>query len=301
MLEVIQRESIYLWYYISILFRQIAPFWVAGILIGSLISVFGKGKILTIFESLKNRKLKILGIVFASLLGIASPLCMYGTIPIVASFASKGMRQDWLAAFMMSSILLNPQLLIYSAMLGKTAVIIRFMVCLICGTVAGMLVNLFCKKKSFFKFEKYTEVQNRDTSENVLVRLLKNIWRNMKASGIYFLVGILLTALFQRYVPYSAFAKFFGEHKGFGVLMAASLGVPVYMCGGGTVPLIMEWLHAGMSMGAATAFMLTGPATKLTNLGALKSVFGIKSFTIYISFVCVFALISGFVVDLFIA
>ncbi|NLF36166.1 MAG: permease, partial [Clostridiaceae bacterium] len=44
-----------------------------------------------------------------------------------------------------------------------------------------------------------------------------------------------------------------------------------------------------------------GPATKLTNLGALKSVFGIKSFTIYISFVCVFALISGFVVDLFIA
>lgn len=58
MLEVIQRESIYLWYYISILFRQIAPFWVAGILIGSLISVFGKGKILAIFESLKNRKIK---------------------------------------------------------------------------------------------------------------------------------------------------------------------------------------------------------------------------------------------------
>ena len=34
----------------------------------------------------------------ACLLGIASPLCMYGTIPIAASFRKQGMREDWLAA-----------------------------------------------------------------------------------------------------------------------------------------------------------------------------------------------------------
>lgn len=43
---------------------------------------------------------------------------MYGTIPIAASLSRSGMRDDWLAAFMMSSILLNPQLLLYSAALG---------------------------------------------------------------------------------------------------------------------------------------------------------------------------------------
>ena len=39
------------------------------------------------------------------------------------------------------------------------------------------------------------------------------------------------------------------------------------MCGGGTIPLLIQWLVDGMSMGSAAAFMITGPATKITNLG----------------------------------
>ena len=53
-----------------------------------------------------------------------------------------------------------------------------------------------------------------------------------------------------------------------------------------------------MSMGSAAAFMLTGPATKITNLGALKIVLGIKNFIIYWLFVVVFALASGLIIDL---
>jgi uncharacterized membrane protein YraQ (UPF0718 family) len=59
---------------------------------------------------MRNTKMGAFGVIPASLLGIASPLCMYGTIPIAASFAEKGMAEDWIAAFCMSSILLNPQL-----------------------------------------------------------------------------------------------------------------------------------------------------------------------------------------------
>ena len=80
--------------------------------------------------------------------------------------------------------------------------------------------------------------------------------------------------------------------------MAATLGVPVYVCGGGTIPLLEEWLHSGMSMGAGTAFMITGPGTKITNLGALKIVLGIKHFVYYLLYVILFALISGLFVDL---
>lgn len=45
----------------------------------------------------------------------------------------------------------------------------------------------------------------------------------------------------------------------------------------------------GMSMGSAVAFMITGPSTKITNLGALKIVLGIKNFVIYIAFVMTFS------------
>ena len=50
----------------------------------------------------------------------------------------------------------------------------------------------------------------------------------------------------------------FGKNEGFGVLMAATIGVPLYMCGGGTIPLLQQWLVDGMSPGSAAAFMITG-------------------------------------------
>ena len=53
-----------------------------------------------------------------------------------------------------------------------------------------------------------------------------------------------------------------------------------------------------MSMGSAAAFMITGSATKITNLGALKIVLGIKRFVLYIAFVMAFSLITGLLTNL---
>lgn len=48
--------------------------------------------------------------------------------------------------------------------------------------------------------------------------------------------------------------------------------------GGGTIPLLQTWLYDGTSMGSAVAFMITGPATKITNLGTVKIILGVKWF-----------------------
>ncbi len=299
LMEIIQREAVYLWYYFDLQLRQILPYWALGIVIGSVVSVFGKEKIHRLLTVIQDKHLGIIGIIPASLLGIASPLCMYGTIPIAASFSQKGLRDDYLAAFMMSSVLLNPQLLIYSAALGPTMLTIRFVSCFLCGIAAGVLIRIFYKENSFFNFSKFEEHTGHDTDPNMLMRLLKNIGRNIKATGPWFLVGIILSVLFQRYVPAQSFASLF-NNEGFGLLMAATIGVPLYMCGGGTIPLLQQWLAGGMSMGAATSFMITGPSTKITNLGALKSVLGVKHFVLYLVFVIIFSLLSGAVVDLII-
>lgn len=52
-----------------------------------------------------------------------------------------------------------------------------------------------------------------------------------------------------------------------------------------------------MSLGSASAFMITGPATKITNLGALKIVLGTKRFVLYLIFVMAFSLVTGVFVD----
>ena len=294
---VLRREWIYLWYYFTVQLEQIAPYWVFGMVLGSVISVFGKARIHSLFQALNGKKPGILGVIPASLLGIASPLCMYGAIPIAASFSQKGMRDDLLAAFMMSSILLNPQLIIYSGALGQKALVIRCVSCFLCGTGAGLFVRFFFRDKPFFNFCSFEEREGRDTDPNPALRFLKNLGRNVRATGGYFLLGVLLSALFQRCVPADRFAALFGRQEGVGVLMAATLGVPLYACGGGTIPLLQQWLLSGMSMGSASAFMLTGPATKITNLGALKIVLGGKHFVYYLAFVIVFAMGTGWVVN----
>ena len=190
------------------------------------------------------------------------------------------------------------QLLMYSTALGTAAILIRLLSCYVCGVTAGLLVGFWSSEKPFFNFEGFSPRENHDTDPNPILRFLKNLGRNIKATGVYFLIGILLSALFQRYVPSEQFAGLFGAHRGFGVLLAATIGVPLYACGGGTIPLLQEWLVSGMSMGSAAAFMVTGPATKITNLGALKIVLGIRHFVIYIVYVMAFSLVTGLVINL---
>ncbi len=55
MLDVLRREAIYLWYYFDIQFRQIFGYWVLGILIGSVISVFAKDKIHGLFAKMNGK------------------------------------------------------------------------------------------------------------------------------------------------------------------------------------------------------------------------------------------------------
>lgn len=194
-----------------------------------------------------------------------------------------------LASFMMCSILLNPQLIIYSTALGTTALAVRIVSCFLCGIAAGLLIWAFQRGKPFFCFDGFDEPASRDTDPNLLLRLLKNIGRNIKATGPYFLLGVLLSALFQRYVPEDLMTAAFGGNEAF--------GVPLYACGGGTIPLLQAWLMDGMSMGSAAAFMITGPSTKITNLGALKIVLGLKHFLLYLAFVMLFSFLTGLVVN----
>ena len=49
MLEIIQREAVYLWYYFSVQFEQIFKYWILGMLIGSAVSVFLKDRIHGVF------------------------------------------------------------------------------------------------------------------------------------------------------------------------------------------------------------------------------------------------------------
>lgn len=222
MIDVLHREFVYLWYYFDVQLRQIFWYWVFGIVLGSCMSVFLKDRIHGGLRAMSQSRMGMIGVVPASLLGIASPLCMYGTIPLAASFSKSGMRDEWLASFMMCSILLNPQLIVYSTALGPTALAVRIISCFLCGILAGVLIRLLGKGRPFFNFSGFEEQKSRDTHPNPIIRLVQNIGRNVK---------------------------------------------------------------------------VTGPSTKITNLGALKIVLGLKHFLFYLVFVMAFSFATGLAVN----
>lgn len=127
-----------------------------------------------------------------------------------------------------------------SAALGTKAVLIRFVSSCLCGVLAGLLVHIFYREKGFLSFQNFEERGTRDTHPNSIIRYVKNVGRNIRATGGWFFLDILLTALYQRYIPAKWVASLFGSNEGFGILAATALGVPLYACGGGTIHKVYQ-------------------------------------------------------------
>ena len=59
-----------------------------------------------------------------------------------------------------------------------------------------------------------------------------------------------------------------------------------------------EIIASPVHVGSAAAFMITGPVTKISNLGALKIVLGVKRLLFYSGFVMAFSFVTGLIVNL---
>ena len=68
----------------------------------------------------------------------------------------------------------------------------------------------------------------------------------------------------------------------------------------GTIPIAASFSGQGVKDDYLAAFMITGPATKITNLGAMKIVLGWRRFIIYILYAMAFAWGTGMTVNLLI-
>ena len=274
-------------------FSQIGGYWALGLVMGSVVSVFFSEKIVARMSAFRGDRFSLPALCLASALGILSPLCMYGTVPLVASLGRKQVPVYLLTAFMVSSILLNPNLFLMSFALGAPLALARLAACALGGVLAGLAAWLGWRGKRPFRFERFEGEWTKKRRT-----FARDLLRAFQVTAPYFFVGILVTALYDRYFPRDWMMTLFGGSQAMGTLFAASLSIPLYACGGGTLPLILSWMREGLSPGGAMAFMLAGPATKFTNLGAVKIILGGKNFALYLGFCLGYAMLCGLLMDL---
>ena len=79
---------------------------------------------------------------------------------------------------------------------------------------------------------------------------------------------------------------------------ATVVGLPLYVCATGSIPLAVALLAAGLSPGAVLIFLIVGPATNIATVIALRHLIGTRSTVLYIGALTVIAWISALIVDM---
>ena len=255
---------------------SILPFLAAGILTGELLKFTSWTRIIYKWAS----RSPFVAVLAAALAGMASPLCTFGTVPVLIELYKSGVHIAPLVAFLAASSLMNPQLFVMT--LGGLG--LELAVALVISVLAVSLALGLCV---YFVPARYIiragialrddggyGIISREKKLFIAGQYLKNCGRMFKRIGFYVLIGIFLGAVIELYIPSVWIHNALGRQQGVrAVLFAAVLGVPLFFCGGGAIPLANAMIINGMAKGSALAFFIVGSATRPAPLAAMAVLF----------------------------
>ena len=169
----------------------------------------------------------------------------------------------------------------------------RLALCIMAGILGGWLTELCYRDKKLFEFDKFAP-----GSAPVGKTFFSDLRKSFSITFPYFVIGIVLAAFFEVFIPRSWIQLVLGYGRSFEVLLAVLVSVPVYTCDGAVISLLRTWQEMGLSEGSVVAFLLAGAATKIAKLGAIKIILGVRNFTVYLVFILTFSLVSGVLINL---
>jgi uncharacterized membrane protein YraQ (UPF0718 family) len=100
--------------------------------------------------------------------------------------------------------------------------------------------------------------------------------------------------LVNRLVPAEWISAVFGANNTFAVVIAAVVGLPLYVSGSAAIPLMDSLLQAGVSPGAMLAFMITGPGTSAGVLAGIAAILKRRALAYYVLCLLAGAIVLGY-------
>jgi uncharacterized protein len=295
-LQMIIQEIPWLLYKCWTTLLSLLPYLVGGIMVGELLKFTSWTKIIYKWVS----KAPVVSVISASIIGIISPLCTYGTIPVVIELYKSKVRAAPLIAFLAASSLMNPQLFIMTAGgIGLEMAVVRTLAVFAFSFAAGMLSylipeKLMVRKSINFYDDGRERIINRDKKLFIIKQYVVNCLRNLQHIGVYLLIGIFLGVAVDFYVPKSFISAAFHSGRIQSILAGALLGIPLSPCGGAAIPLVSAMINSGMGKGTALAFFIVGPATRPAPLVAM----GVLFTPLFLAAYCLFLIFSAVVMGL---
>lgn len=247
-------------------------------------------------------------VVKAVILGIPLPLCSCGVIPAAVMLNKKGASRGAVTSFLIATPITGVDSIFATySLMGLVFAIYRVIASAITAIVAGVLGNLILKEREapadLSSLEPHHccepgEVEacececHRGAWAKVVelfryafVELLGDIWK-------WLVIGLLIGGLISYFVPQSFVERYLGSPM-LSMLIMLVVGIPMYVCSTGSLPIAAALMLKGMSPGAAMVFLLAGPATNAVTITVVSKELGKGATIIYVLTIAVMSVLSG--------
>ncbi len=245
----------------------------------------------------------------AAVIGAPLPLCSCGVVPAALSLRASGASKNTTISFLIAT----PETGVDSVpltygLMGPVMAVVRPIAAIISAIVSGLLVGSDQaddrqKEASISSCESLSGVENdccvsaqkesvaccdSEPQPNPNPSYLEKIQSGLTFAfgqllddvAVWLLIGLLVAALVQVYLPADFFA---GLGDGlWPMVMMAVIGVPMYVCATASTPMAAGFLALGLSPGAVLVFMLLGPASNIGTLMIIKNVLGVRAIVGYL-------------------
>jgi uncharacterized protein len=235
-------------------------------------------KLLT-FSTLKPSFYDLLVLCFmGSVLGILTPLCSCGAIPMAIGFASTGASPAAVVSFLTAaqSAGLDSAAITYGLLGGETASI-RLAGAVILSVAAGVAVGRIEKPvTNAGDSNKKVSGDENNSSLTLGMGSFKKIYILFNETWIMLSVGIFISVFVQdRYSASDLVVKDTTTYQDLLTRLTVVLGsLPFQLCEHGVVAFASALQKSGVSHGTAHAFLLIAPATNIATLGAILKTTG---------------------------
>jgi len=282
-----------------LLWCQMAPYILLGMVIAGILHV-------AMDKNFVRRQLgegSIKSILKATLLGVPLPVCSCGVIPLADSLRRDGAHRSSVLAFLVSTPTTGvDSILATYALLGPLYAVFRPLAALVAGITLGLSDYFLAGKDGntpdatpkpcahCHEVHRHERTKFKEFLHHSFVEIPADLAK-------WLIVGVLAGGVITVGIPADIFAHYLTFPWDFAA--AIGLGIPLYVCATGSIPIAAALIAKGMSPGAALAFLIAGPATNTVAMAFVWAKLGKRSFYLYLGNIIIIAFVSGFIFNAF--
>ena len=262
---------------------QLAPWLLLGMLLSGLLHVFlPVGYVQRNFHGFA-------GVVKAVLLGVPLPLCSCGVVPAGIGLKNQGASNGAATGFLIST----PQtgvdsVLVAASFFGWPFAIFKMLAATVTGLIGGWCTELILTgDESGTNQEAHSHSHAVDENLPAWRRVWDHALEIVRSIWGWLVIGVVVSALIEVLVPGSVLVSI--DQWGLipSMLVVLLFSTPLYVCATASVPIAAVLVSKGLPAGAALVFLMAGPATNITTIGAIYGRFGWKTLLVYLTTIIV--------------